>query len=116
MKYFHLRYHFEECKSNVNPNGIDCRGGITIGMESVGDDKVRYAIAFCSLQDVYSRRIGRQIVEGRIKSDNCWEVDVDPTQSWSDIFNIYVTDKIMKYFVDTFDDLEEREQYFEALQ
>ena len=95
MKYIHLRYRWEEMESPTNPTGIDCRGGVTIGLENGHDtNTVKYAIAYCSLQDVFNRKVGRAIVEGRIQNGDCYETNAEPWDDWHDILNAVILPKI----------------------
>ncbi len=58
--YFHLRFKTDE-------DVIHNRGGVTLGITYDKDEEIyKYAVAFCSMKDNYSRKIGRGIVNGRI--------------------------------------------------
>lgn len=59
IKFMHYRA-FDETQADpiTNPNGIDCRGGATVGYVE-GEGKVKWAAAYCSKKDNFSRKLGR---------------------------------------------------------
>lgn len=94
-KIFHLRFRWEHLISDKNPTGVDCLGGVTVALQSNEDDTVTIAMSFCSEKDVYSRKIGRSIVDGRLKSGDCYKVKAG---SLRDILTQNVFPKILSKY------------------
>lgn len=46
-------------------NNIECRGGATLAIREVGNEMI-IGVAVCHPDDVFSRRLGRLISEGRL--------------------------------------------------
>lgn len=97
-KIFHLRFRWEHLISDKNPTGVDCLGGVTVALQSNEDDTVTIAMSFCSEKDVYSRKIGRSIVDGRLKSGDCYKVEADINDDWEDILIQNVFPKILSKY------------------
>jgi len=46
----------------------DPRGGATVAISLIADDKAKIAIAWCNPGDVFDRKMGRTIASGRLHS------------------------------------------------
>jgi hypothetical protein len=52
-----------------NDNGMpDCKGGATVAIQPMTDNKVLVSIARCNSKDVFSKERGRTIALGRMRS------------------------------------------------
>lgn len=45
---------------------IQPQGGATVAIRKVGDDKLVIAIARCARNDIFNKKLGREISEGRL--------------------------------------------------
>ena len=69
IKYYHLRYRWDDLVSDQNLLGTSGQGGVTIGIRNGhGPGEVEFSHAICCLRDNFCRRTGRQIVNGRFNS------------------------------------------------
>jgi len=61
MNYLHIRHYTPEGK-------MDPRGGFTVAFERnpVDSTMLHFAMAKCSKKDVYNKKRGRQVAEGRL--------------------------------------------------
>lgn len=96
-KYVHLRYRFPELESPLNPLGLDGLGGVTVALkENIEDNTVTYAFAICRWNENYNRKLGRRIVDGRMKMDECYKVPCGESLSWSDFLEDVVIPHVKK--------------------
>jgi hypothetical protein len=59
-----LFMHYRPRTSNGEIN--DPRGGATVAITENGQGEAVFSIAFCSMNDVFNRSIGRAVSEGRL--------------------------------------------------
>ena len=78
VKYLHIRY------GTLDPLGsgveVDNKGGATIAYTEL-DGFICLAPAWCSIEDNFSREVGRTIAADRLRKDGPWEIleGVPPT-------------------------------------
>ena len=68
VKFRHIRNYMTDYRTGENV--ISNLGGATIAYKEIGENKIRFAVALCSEKDNFSKKIGRTIASGRLKSDN----------------------------------------------
>ena len=68
VKFRHIRNYMTDFRTGENV--ISNMGGATIAYKEVGENKIRFAVALCSEKDNFSKKTGRTIAAGRLKSDN----------------------------------------------
>lgn len=57
--------HYRTCQ---NGNLVQPNGGATLAIRQVGDDKLVVSIARCRKTDVFNKKLGRTIAEGRLNA------------------------------------------------
>lgn len=53
---------------NVKGATVEPRGGVTFAIREAGDNILHVGVSRCSKRDVFDRKLGRQIAEGRLKA------------------------------------------------
>jgi len=71
VKFRHIRFFDDD-------SNIDNRGGITVAYKETTPTTIEYAVARCNPSDNFSRKRGRILAAGRLKSDN-WKESVNMT-------------------------------------
>lgn len=96
MKFIHLRYRFQDLVTNMNPQGLYNRGGVTICYEKT-PTHFTYSLAYCNLKDNFNRRIGREISSGRFRGGWFWVIPLHPDQDIRDALDQKVLIKIKEH-------------------
>lgn len=71
VRFIHLRFHFDHCKTPQNKFGISNCGGATLAYRRIhGEKLMEYSFTVCRLKDNFSRYAGRIIALTYLEDDN----------------------------------------------
>ena len=83
------------------------RGILTVAYRYNSEKKlIEYALSFCSPKDRFSKKIGRKISSGRLKSDYCYRIfDIEPSPGYNEPQYRVCLEKIRQNIIDQYDEL-----------
>lgn len=91
VKFRHMRYSDQQGNSSN-------MGGITFAFRQVDKNEIRVAVAFCSEQDNFSRKRGREISLGRLERGRNYTVQA----TWEKFHEYaWVNDVLDKFWADS---------------
>jgi hypothetical protein len=93
MKFIHLRYRFKDQISDINPQGIFNKGGVTVCYQKT-PEHFTYSLAYCNLKDNFNRRLGREISSGRFNAGYAWIHPVEVGEDLSMLLEKHVLKRI----------------------